>query len=254
MKFIDTHAHIFAPEFDDDQEDMVQRAKQAQVEQIYMPNIDHTSIEAMLALEEKHPAMCHALMGLHPCYVKEDYQQVLYEVESWFHKRTFKGIGEAGLDLYWDKTFFAQQQEVLRIQCQWAKQYQIPIVLHTRDAFKETLEIVQEQQDGTLKGIFHCFSGTVEDARLAIEASFLLGIGGVATFKNGGLEPVLQAVELQHLVLETDSPYLAPVPFRGKRNEPSYLPKIAQRIAEIKSISLEEVALATTANATQLFA
>ncbi|AMM53011.1 hydrolase TatD [Rufibacter sp. DG15C] len=254
MKLIDTHAHIFAPEFAEDQEDMVLRAKQAQVEQIFMPNIDNTSIEAMLALEEKHPGMCHALMGLHPCYVKEDYQQVLYEIESWFHKRTFKGIGEAGLDLYWDKTFFAQQQEVLRTQCQWAKQYQIPIVLHTRDAFKETLDIVQQQQDGSLTGIFHCFSGTVEEAHLAIEAGFLLGIGGVATFKNGGLEPVLQAVDLKHLVLETDSPYLAPVPYRGKRNEPSYLPKIAQRIAEIKSISLEEVALATTTNATQLFA
>lgn len=254
MQFIDTHAHIFAPEFEEDQEAMILRAEEAGVAQIYMPNIDHTSIDAMLALEQKHPAMCHALMGLHPCYVKEDYQKVLYEVEGWFQKRKFKGIGEAGLDLYWDKTFFAQQQEVLRIQCQWAKQYQIPIVLHTRDAFKETLEIVQEQQDGTLTGIFHCFSGTVEEADQAIETGFLLGIGGVATFKNGGLEPVIQQTDLRHLVLETDSPYLAPAPYRGKRNEPSYLPRIAQRIADIKSLTLEQVATATTANAIQLFA
>ncbi|QHL86644.1 YchF/TatD family DNA exonuclease [Nibribacter ruber] len=253
MKFIDTHAHIFAPEFDQDQDQMIQRAQDALITEIYMPNIDQTSIEAMLALEAKYPSLCHSLMGLHPCYVKEDFQQVLYEIEAWFQKRTFKGIGEAGLDLYWDKTFFAQQQEVLRIQCQWAKQYKIPIILHTRDAFQETLAIVNEQQEGTLRGIFHCFSGTVEEAHQAIEAGFLLGIGGVATFKNGGLEPVLQEIDLKHLVLETDSPYLAPVPFRGKRNEPSYLPKVAQRLADLKSLPLEEVAAATSANATQLF-
>ncbi|MGV3541213.1 MAG: TatD family hydrolase [Rufibacter sp.] len=252
MAFIDTHAHIFAPEFDEDREEMLQRAQEANVSQIYMPNIDVASIEAMLQLEESHP-WCHAMIGLHPCYVKEDYQQELSVIEGWLGKRQFKGIGEAGLDLYWDKTFFSQQQEVLRIQCGWAKKYQIPMILHTRDAFTETLKIIQEEQDGSLRGIFHCFSGTVEEAQAALDLNFLLGIGGVSTFKNGGLEPVLQHIGLQHLVLETDSPYLAPVPKRGKRNEPSYLPFVAQRIAQIKSLTLEEVAAATTANAVNLF-
>jgi TatD DNase family protein len=186
--------------------------------------------------------------------VKEDFRQVLDSMEEWFTKRDFKGIGEAGLDLYWDKSFFESQKEALQVQCGWAKDKQIPIVLHTRDAFTETLDIIQAQQDGRLKGIFHCFSGTVEEAQAVIEVGFLLGIGGVSTFKNGGLEPVLQQVDLKHLVLETDSPYLAPVPRRGKRNEPSYLPYVAQRISEIKSIPLDEVAAVTSSNALNLFA
>ena len=252
MMFIDTHAHIFASEFEPDRAEMLSRARAAGVSQIFMPNIDLTSVEAMLALEELNP-WCHSLMGLHPCSVKADYMQELEQMEVWLQKRPFKGIGEAGLDLYWDKTFFKEQQAALRVQCGWAKKYQIPLVLHTRDAFRETLEIVQEEQDGTLKGIFHCFSGTVAEAREVLDQNFLLGIGGVSTFKNGGLEPVLQQIGIEHLVLETDSPYLAPVPKRGKRNESAYLPLVAQRIAEIKSLTLEEVAAATTANALRLF-
>ncbi|MBA9077903.1 TatD family hydrolase [Rufibacter quisquiliarum] len=253
MTFIDTHAHVFSPEFDEDREEMLQRAQAAQVAQVYMPNIDVASIDAMLQVEEKH-AWCHAMMGLHPCYVKQEFEKDLAVIEKWLETRSFKGIGEAGLDLYWDKSLLDQQREALRVQCGWAKKYQRPIILHTRDAFQETLEIVQEQQDGTLRGIFHCFSGTVEEAQAVLGVNFLLGIGGVSTFKNGGLEPVLQQIDLKHLVLETDSPYLAPVPRRGKRNEPAYLPYVAQRIAEIKSMTVEEVATATTANALDLFA
>ncbi|AKQ45720.1 hydrolase TatD [Rufibacter radiotolerans] len=252
MTYIDSHAHVFSPDFAQDREEMLQRAQAAGVAEIYMPNIDLASLDTMLQLEKDHP-WCHSLLGLHPCHVFQDFRQVLTQLESQFEQRSFKGIGEAGLDYYWDKTFVKEQQEALRIQCGWAKKYQIPIVLHTRDAFSDTLQIIKEQQDGTLRGIFHCFSGTVEDAQAALDVNFLLGIGGVSTFKNGGLEPVLQAIDLKHLVLETDSPYLAPVPKRGKRNEPSYLPYVAQRIADIKSITLDEVAAATTVNAKRLF-
>lgn len=232
---------------------MLQRALDAHVTEIYMPNIDLSSLQTMFEIEKDHP-WCHSLLGLHPCHVFQDYKEVLQEMEQWFAKRTFKGIGEAGLDYYWDKTFVQEQKEALRIQCGWAKQHQIPIVLHTRDALQDTLEIIQEQQDGTLRGIFHCFSGTVEEAQAVIDLNFLLGIGGVSTFKNGGLGPVLEAVDLKHVVLETDSPYLAPVPKRGKRNEPAYLPYIAARISEIKSCTLDEVAAVTSANAKNLFA
>lgn len=252
MTFIDTHAHIFAPEFVPDLPQMLVRAQDAGVKQLYMPNLDQHSLEAMFLLEKENP-WCHALLGLHPSYVKDDFKEVLAQLEEWLEKRSFKGIGEAGIDLYWDKTFLSQQQEALKVQCGWAKNAQIPIVLHTREAFQETLAIVQEQQDGRLRGIFHCFSGSVAEAQQAIDQNFLLGIGGVSTFKNGGLEPILKAIDLQHLVLETDSPYLAPVPYRGKRNEPAYLPLVAQRIAEIKEITLEEVANVTTTNALQLF-
>ncbi|GAB2538127.1 TatD family hydrolase [Rufibacter soli] len=252
MTYIDSHAHVFSPDFTQDREEMLQRAKDAGVTQIFMPNIDLASLEVMLQLEQDHP-WCHSLLGLHPCHVFQDFRQVLAQLEEQFEKRYFKGVGEAGLDYYWDKTFVSEQQEALRIQCGWAKEHHIPIVLHTRDAFHDTLQIIKEEQDGSLRGIFHCFSGTVEEAQAAVDQNFLLGIGGVSTFKNGGLEPVLQAIDLKHLVLETDSPYLAPVPKRGKRNEPAYLPYVAQRIAEIKSISLDEVAAATTANAQRLF-
>ncbi|WP_205503897.1 TatD family hydrolase [Rufibacter psychrotolerans] len=253
MHYIDSHAHVFSPEFGQDLEEMLQRAQEAHVAEIYMPNIDLASLDAMLQLEERHP-WCHSLLGLHPCHVFQDYRDVLAQLEQWFERRSFKGVGEAGLDYYWDKTFILEQQEALRIQCGWAKARQIPIVLHTRDAFKDTLEIIREQQDGRLRGIFHCFSGTVEEAQAAVDQNFLLGIGGVSTFKNGGLEPVLREIDLKYIVLETDSPYLAPVPKRGKRNEPAFLPYVAQRIAEVKSLTLDEVAAATTANAQNLFA
>lgn len=253
INYIDSHAHIYSEQFKSDRDEAIRKATEAGVTQILMPNIDHTSVEVMLRTESDHPGTCRAMMGLHPCSVQKHFEKELYEVEHWLGKRKFIAIGETGIDLYWDKTFLAQQQEALRIQLTWAKQYQIPIVLHTREAFNETYELVAQAQDGTLQGVFHCFSGTAEEAEKATKLGFYLGIGGVATFKNGGLDKVLPGVALNKILLETDCPYLAPIPYRGKRNEPAYLPLIAKRIAEIKEVSVEELVLNCTANTKKLF-
>ena len=253
MTLIDSHAHIYSVKFNQDRDEAVARALEAGVEKIYMPNIDHTSIDVMLETEEKHPEQCIAMMGLHPTSVNKDFEQELYLVEEWLGKRKFAAVGECGIDLYWDKTFLPQQQEALKVQVELAKKHQLPIVLHTRDSFDETYAIIAAAQDGSLKGIFHCFSGTVEQATKVKELGFLMGIGGVATFKNGGLDTVLPHVSLDDLVLETDCPYLAPVPHRGKRNEPVYLPLVASRVAELLQKPVEEVAAATTRNALNLF-
>ncbi|SIQ87911.1 TatD family hydrolase [Pontibacter lucknowensis] len=253
MTLVDSHAHIYSEQFKQDREEALARALAEGVEKIYMPNIDHTSIDIMLETEEKHPNQCIAMMGLHPTSVDKDFEKELYLVEEWLDKRKFAAVGECGIDLYWDKTFLTQQQEALRVQVELAKKHQLPIVLHTRDSFDETYEIIAAAQDGTLKGIFHCFSGTVEQAEKVKELGFLMGIGGVATFKNGGLDKVLPHVSLDDLVLETDCPYLAPVPHRGKRNEPVYLPLVARRVAELMQKPVEEVAQTTTRNAFNLF-
>ncbi|RAU83393.1 TatD family hydrolase [Pontibacter arcticus] len=253
MNLIDSHAHIYSEEFVNDRDEAVERALAEGVSKIYMPNIDHTTIDVMLETEHKHPEQCIPMMGLHPCYVTKDFERELYLVEEWLGKRKFSAIGECGIDLYWDKTFFPQQQEALKVQLDLAKKYKLPIVLHTRDSFEETYELVAAAQDGTLRGIFHCFSGTPEQAQKVKELDFLIGIGGVATFKNGGLDKVLPHVALDQIVLETDCPYLAPVPYRGKRNEPVYLPLIAKRVAELSGKTLQEVAEITTQNALNLF-
>ncbi len=253
MNLIETHAHLYAEAFKSDRAEALQRAASAGVSTILLPNIDHTSIDALLALEAQAPTVCRAMMGLHPCSVTPAFDQELYLVEEWLGKRPFVAVGECGIDLYWDKTHLAEQQQALRVQLQLAKQYQLPIVLHTRDAFAETAALVEEAQDGTLRGVFHCFSGSVAEAERAIALGFKLGIGGVVTFKNGGLDKVLPHIGLEHLVLETDCPYLAPVPYRGKRNEPAYLPLMLHRVAELLARHPEEVAAATTATATQLF-
>jgi len=254
MQLIDTHSHIYLPEFNDDRDQMLARANQEGIGRIYMPNIDHRSIDAMMELEANYPQQCFAMMGLHPSSVKKDFEKELYLVEDWLSKRPFSGVGECGIDLYWDKTFIDQQKEALKIQVKLAKKYKLLIILHTRDAFTETYEIIASENDNSLTGIFHCFSGTPEEARKVIElGGFYLGIGGVATYKNGGLTPVLEQVELEHLVLETDAPYLSPVPFRGKRNEPAYMIKVAEKIAEVKAVSIEKVAAITTKNALSLF-
>jgi TatD DNase family protein len=253
ISYIDSHAHIYSEQFKADQQEVIRKATEAGVAQILMPNIDHTSIDALLQTESDHPDTCLAMMGLHPCSVQKDFEKELYLVEGWLTKRAFIAIGETGIDLYWDKTLLAQQQEALRIQVRWAKQYQIPIVLHTREAFQETWDVIAQEQDGTLQGVFHCFSGTVAEAELALQLGFYLGIGGVATFKNGGLDQLLPQVPLDKLLLETDCPYLAPVPHRGKRNEPAYLPIIARQVAGIKDVTLAEVAEKTTANSRKLF-
>lgn len=253
MAYIDSHVHIYSSKYDEDRDAVIQAAVEQGVEKLYMPNIDIPSIDAMLEAELRYPDVCVPMMGLHPCDVSKDFEKDLYIMEDWISKRAFAAIGETGIDLYWDKIFFEQQKEALRIQIQWAKAKNWPIVLHCRESMQEVLEIIQEEQDGTLKGVFHCFSGTLEQAQKVVELGFLLGIGGVATFKNGGLQPILPAIGLEHLVLETDGPYLAPTPHRGKRNTPEYIPLIAQVVADILEKPLEEVASVTTKNSLNIF-
>ncbi|QNH61003.1 TatD family hydrolase [Hymenobacter sediminicola] len=253
MHLTDSHAHVYSEQFKTDRDDMLNRAYEAGVRTIVMPNIDHESIDVMLETEARFPQQCHAMMGLHPCHVTKNFEKELYEVEDWLSKRPFAAVGECGIDLYWDKTTLGWQQEALHVQIGLAKKHQLPLVLHTRDAFRETTELVEAGQDGTLRGVYHCFSGTRAEAEEAIRLGFMLGIGGVATFKNGGLDKVLPGLALEHLLLETDCPYLAPVPYRGKRNEPAYLPLIARRVAELLGKDVEEVVEATTQNAQKLF-
>ncbi len=251
--YIDTHAHIYHEDFIKDRLDMLHRCEEQQVSRIFMPNVDHASIDGMMELESRFPNQCTAMMGLHPCSVQKDFERELYIVEDWLSKRKFSAVGEIGTDLYWDKTFWDQQQEAFLIQVKWAKKYDLPIIIHCRESVDETIALVENQQDGKLTGIFHCFSGNAEQAERITKLGFYLGIGGVATFKNGGLDKVLPEIDLAHLVLETDSPYLAPVPHRGKRNEPSYIPLVAKRIAEIKNCSIEDVQKNTTQNALKIF-
>jgi len=253
MQLTDSHAHVYSEQFKDDRDAMLERALEAGVNTIVMPNIDHTSIDVMLETEARHPEQCIAMMGLHPCSVGKHAERELYQVEDWLNRRKFAAVGECGIDLFWDKTFFPQQQEALRVQIDLAKKHNLPLVLHTREAFKESADLIEAAQDGSLRGVFHCFSGTKEEADRVIKLGFYLGIGGVATFKNGGLDKVLPGIELKHLLLETDCPYLAPVPYRGKRNEPAYLPLINRRVAELLGTDEEAVAEATVQNAKTLF-
>ncbi len=249
---IDTHAHIYLEAFKEDLTDVLTRAQESGIAKIYMPNIDHTSIEDMMEVEEKY-SFCKSMMGLHPCSVNKNFEKELYRVEEWLGKREFVAVGEIGTDLYWDKTYWEQQKEAFNIQVSWAKEYKMPIVIHCRESIDETIELVEVLKDDDLTGVFHCFTGDASQAKRITDMGFYLGIGGVATFKNGGLDKVLPEVDLGKIVLETDSPYLAPVPKRGKRNEPAYVKLIAERVAEIKEIELEELATTTSDNAKQLF-
>lgn len=253
MNLIDTHAHIYSTKFDFDLDAVIEEIRNNGVEKIYMPNVDVATIDRMLECEKRYPGLCIPMMGLHPCDVKEDFLAQLEEMKGWLDKRPFAAVGEIGLDLYWDKTYFEQQKEALRVQIAWAKEKELPIVLHCRESMDETIEIVREEHNGKLKGIFHCFTGNLVQANQIIEMGFLLGIGGVSTYKNGGLDQVLPHISIENLVLETDAPYLAPVPFRGKRNTPAYLPYIAERVGDLLELSKEEVALKTKQNALRLF-
>ncbi|WKN33597.1 TatD family hydrolase [Porifericola rhodea] len=253
MTFIDTHAHIYDEKFKDDIRDTLARCEEAGVEKIYMPNIDHTSIDGMMELEERHPQQCISMMGLHPTSVKKDFEKELYIVEEWLGKRAFAAVGEIGLDYYWDTTFAEQQKEAFRIQIEWAKKYELPIVIHNRDSFEDSINLIEELKDEKLKGIFHCFTGTVDEAQRIKEAGFLVGLGGVSTFKNANMDQVIPEIDMDMVVLETDSPYLAPVPKRGKRNEPSFIPHIAEKIAEYYKVDLKTIAERTTSNALSLF-
>lgn len=253
MKLIDTHCHLYVEEFKNDVDAVIIRAMAQGVEQFYLPGIDSEAIPAMLSLEAQYPGVCKAMMGLHPCYVKDNVEQELSIVEHWLAQRDFPAIGEIGLDYYWDTSFKSQQQNAFDTQMAWALERGLPIVIHTRNAMQETIEMVKPYAAKGLKGIFHCFSGSYESAKQIVDMGFLLGIGGVITYKNAGLPKALENIGVEHLVLETDAPYLSPVPFRGKRNESAYLIHIAEVLAGAKGITVAELASVTTANATALF-
>ncbi|EEX95581.1 DNase, TatD family protein [Vibrio orientalis CIP 102891 = ATCC 33934] len=250
---IDTHAHIYASEFDADRDDVVQRALAQGIDKILLPNIDLESIEPMLKTEASYPDVCRSMMGLHPCYVDGNVKQTLDVIHSWFDKHNFIAVGEIGIDLYWDKTYKAEQEMAFITQLNWAKEMNLPVVIHTRDSIEETLALLRQEQDGSLSGVFHCFGGSIEEAKAINDLGFHLGLGGVSTFKNGGMDKVIPHLNMDYVILETDCPYLAPVPHRGKRNEPAYTSLVAQRVAELREISLTEVDNLTTANALQLF-
>jgi TatD DNase family protein len=253
MMLIDTHSHIYLPEFETDRALMLERAEKEGIRKIFMPAIDSSTHEAMLKLEAEYPLVCLSMMGLHPCSVKEDPEAELRTARDLLEKRSFIAVGETGLDFYWDKTFTRQQYQVFHEHIEWALQYDIPVVIHSRNSIDECIKVVKEQQNGKLKGVFHCFSGNAEQAEQIIDLGFYLGIGGVLTFKNSGLDAVMEKISLDQVVLETDAPYLAPVPFRGKRNEPAYLKYVIKKIAEIKNLSTEEISSITTTNAEKLF-
>ena len=253
MTITDTHTHLYSAEFDQDRAEMIQRAIDAGVSRFFVPAIDSTFTQAMYDLEKNYPENIFLMMGLHPTHVKENYLEELQQVEKELAKRKFCAIGEIGIDLYWDKTHLKQQQDAFRKQIQLAKKHKLPIVIHCREAFDEIFEILEEEKSANLFGIFHCFSGTYEQALQAISYNMKLGIGGVVTFKNGKIDQFLNRIHLKHIVLETDSPYLAPVPFRGKRNESSYLVNVVHKLSEIYGLSENEIATTTTENSKAVF-
>ncbi|MGF1911256.1 TatD family hydrolase [Vibrio kasasachensis] len=250
---IDTHAHIYASEFDNDREQVVQRALSQGIDTILLPNIDLESIEPMLATEAAYPQICRSMMGLHPCYVDGNVEQTLATIHNWFSKHSFIAVGEIGIDLYWDKTYKTEQEYAFITQLNWAKEMQLPVVIHTRDSIQETLALLRKEQDGSLSGVFHCFGGSVEEAKAINDLGFHLGLGGVSTFKNGGMDQVIPHLDMNYVLLETDCPYLAPVPHRGKRNEPAYASLVAHKIAELKVQTVESIIQITDKNATKLF-
>ena len=253
MTITDTHTHLYSTEFDEDRNEMIQRAIDAGISRFFIPAIDSTYTQAMYDLEKDYPEYIFLMMGLHPTHVKENYLEELQLVEIELSKRKFFAIGEIGIDLFWDKTHLAEQQIAFRKQIQLAKKYKLPIVIHCRDAFDEIFEILEEEKSSDLFGIFHCFSGTYEQALQAISFNMKLGIGGVVTFKNGKIDQFLNKIDIEHIVLETDSPYLAPIPFRGKRNESSYLVNVISKLAEIYTVSEAEIARITTENSKVVF-
>jgi TatD DNase family protein len=251
--FIDTHTHLYAEEFSADIDEALKKAIDAGVNKFFLPNIDSSSIDVMHALCERHPQHCFPMMGLHPCSVKENYKEELAIAYNYLQTKKYVAVGEIGIDLYWDKTFYKEQVEAFEQQINWALKFNVPIVIHCRNSFDEIYEVLSSFKK-LPKGIFHCFSGNAEQAQKIIDnTGFKLGIGGVITFKNSGLDKAVEHIDLKHLVLETDSPYLAPVPYRGKRNESAYIPLIAAKLAEVKKCSLLEVADVTTANAKEIF-
>ena len=253
MIITDTHTHLYSEQFDADRAVIMQRAIAAGVSRFFIPAIDSSYTTAMLQLEKDYPEYVFLMMGLHPTSVKENYQEELAAVKAWLAKRTFYAVGEIGIDLYWDRSFLQQQQDAFKQQIQWAKDYDLPIVIHCRDAFDEIFDVLEEVKDDKLHGIFHCFTGTLQQAHRAISFNMKLGIGGVVTFKNGGIDKFLNEIDIKNIVLETDSPYLAPTPFRGKRNESSYIINILDKLVDIYKRTPKEIADITTQNSKDVF-
>lgn len=254
MVYTDTHTHFYYETDEGKQAEMLQRCLDNNISRLFLPNVDATSVGLMFNIVDRWPENFFPMLGLHPCDVKANWQQEIEKIKTAGAGRKIYAIGEIGIDLYWDKTLLAEQLQAFEQQINWAKELDLPIVIHCRDAFNETYEVLQRLNDDKLRGVFHCFSGTVEQAHKVIELGFYLGIGGVVTYKNAGLDKVVQQIDLKHFVLETDSPYLTPVPFRGKPNESSYLKYVAEKIADLHQVDIAEVARVTTENSKTIFA
>lgn len=253
MIVTDTHTHLYSEAFNEDRDEMIKRALHKNVSRFFIPAIDSTYTDAMLQLESDYPNHVFLMMGLHPTHVKANYKEELKHVEEMLNKRKFYAVGEIGIDLYWDKTTLSIQQEAFKYQIQLAKKYRLPIAIHCRDAFDEIFEILEDEKDEDLFGIFHCFTGTIEQAHQAISCNMKLGIGGVVTFKNGKIDTFLNEIDLKHIVLETDSPYLAPVPYRGKRNESAYIIEVLEKLSNLYNMPIAEIASITTQNSMDIF-
>ncbi len=253
MLLTDTHTHLYYETDNTNRDRLIQRCRENNIHRLFLPNVDAASVPKVYALTEAYPDMCFPMLGLHPCDVKAGWEQELDEIKSFHNQHKIYAIGEIGIDLYWDKTTLDIQIQAFRKQIAWAKSLKLPIVIHCRDAFDQVFEVLQQEQGEDLRGIFHCFTGTVEQAEQVIDLGFYLGIGGVVTYKNSGLDKVVEQVDLKHIVLETDSPYLTPVPYRGKPNESSYLIYVAQKVADLHQTDLETVAAITTENSKKVF-
>jgi TatD DNase family protein len=253
MQLIDTHTHLYAEAFDEDRDLMIQRALDTGVTDFFIPAIDSTYTDRMLSLEKQYPDQMHLMTGVHPTHIKEHYKEELDHVSSLLNQRNFCAIGEIGMDLYWDKTYVKEQQEAFDLQIQWAKKYELPFVIHCRDAFDEVFEVLDGHDPNDLRGIFHCFTGTLEQAKRVLAYNLKLGIGGVVTFKNGKLDQFLNQIPLSEIVLETDAPYLAPTPYRGKRNESSYIQEVASKVAAVYGLPIATIAEETSKNALGIF-
>jgi len=252
---IDTHSHIYSEEFDADRADTIQRAQNLGVQHIILPNVDSKTLPQMLALEAQYPGYCHSSIGLHPTSVKENYLDELALVKSELERRKYIAIGEIGIDLYWDKTFLSEQIKAFQLQIEWALEYKLPVIIHVRDSFRETMEALESFKNKGLTGVFHSFTGSIDEAHEIIDfGEFKLGINGIVTFKNSGLAAVLEQIDLKHILLETDSPYLTPAPHRGKRNESAYVSLVCKKLAEVYKLSPEQIDEQTTSNAKSLFA
>ena len=251
--YVDTHSHLFLDQFKTDIDEVILACKQKMVERIYLPNIDTSTISAVNNLADRFPKMCLPQMGLHPCSVKEDYKEQLQKIYGFFEKRNYAAVGEMGIDLYWDKTFVTEQIDAFKTQVEWSRELGLPLVIHSRDSLDMTIDLIVELQKGDLTGIFHCFNGSIEQAKKIEDTGFMMGMGGVITFKNSGMIDVIEYLNLESLVLETDSPYLTPAPHRGKRNESAFIPLIANKLADIKGCSAEEIAKKTTDNANKVY-